>query len=72
MTASNMDISESYIEPNNSGSFYLNSRFTVNGTVKEAITSQLKCLMPSTHMEIHVTTPTLEKNLKIAMAMLLL
>ncbi|HAY2240019.1 TPA: YSIRK-type signal peptide-containing protein, partial [Staphylococcus aureus] len=35
VTASNMDISESYIEPNNSGSFYLNSRFTVNGTVKE-------------------------------------
>ncbi|HEA4021300.1 TPA: carboxypeptidase regulatory-like domain-containing protein, partial [Staphylococcus aureus] len=35
VTASDMDISESYIEPNNSGSFYLNSRFTVNGTVKE-------------------------------------
>ncbi|WP_318838062.1 fibrinogen-binding adhesin SdrG C-terminal domain-containing protein [Staphylococcus agnetis] len=36
VTASDMNISESYIEPNNSGNFYLNSRFTVNGTVKES------------------------------------
>ncbi|PNZ49775.1 SdrD B-like domain-containing protein, partial [Staphylococcus intermedius] len=35
ITASNMKISESYIEPNNSGSFYLKSDFAVNGTVKE-------------------------------------
>ncbi len=35
VTASDMGISESYIEPNNSGSFYLKSRFTVDGTVKE-------------------------------------
>ncbi|MGO4036866.1 SdrD B-like domain-containing protein [Staphylococcus pseudintermedius] len=35
VTASDMKITESYIEPNNSGSFYLKSRFTVDGTVKE-------------------------------------
>ncbi|EOB1268778.1 SdrD B-like domain-containing protein [Staphylococcus pseudintermedius] len=35
VTASNMKITESYIEPNNSGNFYLKSNFNVNGTVKE-------------------------------------
>ena len=35
VTASEMKISESYIEPNNSGSFYLKSHFTVDGSVKE-------------------------------------
>ncbi len=30
-----MKITESYIEPNNSGNFYLKSNFNVNGTVKE-------------------------------------
>ncbi|WP_226957633.1 SdrD B-like domain-containing protein, partial [Staphylococcus pseudintermedius] len=46
MTASDMGISESYIEPNNSGSFYLKSRFTVDGTVKEGDYFTVK--MPNT------------------------
>ncbi|PNZ35138.1 SdrD B-like domain-containing protein, partial [Staphylococcus lutrae] len=35
VTASNIKTTESYIEPNNSGSFYLRTQFTVNGDVKE-------------------------------------
>ncbi|PCF74650.1 adhesin [Staphylococcus delphini] len=46
VTASDMGISESYIEPNNSGSFYLKSRFTVDGTVKEGDYFTVK--MPNT------------------------
>ncbi|WP_353421252.1 SdrD B-like domain-containing protein [Staphylococcus delphini] len=46
VTASEMGISESYIEPNNSGSFYLKSRFTVDGTVKEGYYFTIK--MPNT------------------------
>ncbi|PCF82803.1 adhesin [Staphylococcus delphini] len=46
VTASEMGISESYIEPNNSGSFYLKSRFTVDGTVKEGDYFTIK--MPNT------------------------
>ncbi|WP_241521923.1 SdrD B-like domain-containing protein [Staphylococcus delphini] len=46
VTASEMGISESYIEPNNSGSFYLKSRFTVDGTVKEGDYFTVK--MPNT------------------------
>ncbi|HEC2177923.1 TPA: carboxypeptidase regulatory-like domain-containing protein [Staphylococcus delphini] len=46
VTASDMGISESYIEPNNSGSFYLKSRFTVEGTVKEGDYFTIK--MPNT------------------------
>ncbi|HHU6750597.1 TPA: SdrD B-like domain-containing protein, partial [Staphylococcus pseudintermedius] len=46
VTASDMDITESYIEPNNSGSFYLKSRFTVNGTVQEGDYFTVK--MPNT------------------------
>ncbi|PCF47298.1 hypothetical protein B5C09_08445 [Staphylococcus delphini] len=46
VTATDMGISESYIEPNNSGSFYLKSRFTVDGTVKEGDYFTVK--MPNT------------------------
>ncbi|QHW36518.1 YSIRK-type signal peptide-containing protein [Staphylococcus ursi] len=46
VTASDMGISESYIEPNNSGSFYLKSRFSVIGTVQEGDYFTVK--MPNT------------------------
>ena len=46
VTASNMTITESYIEPNNSGNFYLKSNFNVNGTVKEGDYFTVK--MPNT------------------------
>lgn len=46
VTASDMKITESYIEPNNSGNFYLKSNFNVNGTVKEGDYFTVK--MPNT------------------------